>query len=232
MLLPKDGPMSSTSFPRLRRRRPAPLAKDGVRRSQDSGVRSSTADGLFSQACCLTLVQGLDVTETYARLGADTSVGASVGFDQLVRAAYDEHLCRPGRQLAGAVTLDGWTLVLEPNGYACSRRRLMSRVSVGIRTVTLFHTADDDELSVMTDGRRSHLLDLRAGCRDQAGRARLGELPGEDPTGDEATSANNPCDDSFWDAAGAALVERYSGVRLGPGLVHGLRYRTGSLELA
>ena len=131
-----------------------------------------------------------------------------MGFAELVRTAYAEHGRHPARQLAGAAPLDGWTLVLEPNGYVCSGRRLMARVSLGTTTVTLYHSEDDDELTVMADGHRSHRLHLPSGCRADAG-------PG----------------DAFWEAGGAALLERYSGIRLSARLVHGLRYRTGSLAL-
>lgn len=170
--------------------------------------------GLLTQACCLTLVAGLGVDETLSRLDADVSTGSWVSLDELVRTAYADHLRHPARQLAGVAALEGWTLVLEPNGYACSDRRLMSAVSVGTRTVTLCHDADDDELTVMTDGRRTYRLLLRAG-----------------PTGASAPRADAVAGDAFWAGDATALVERFSGVRLCAGLVAGLRYRTGSLEL-
>lgn len=171
---------------------------------------SGVSDEVFTQACCMTLVRGLDVAETFARLGADISGGPSVCFDELVRSSYAEHGRRLGRQLAGAATLDGWTLVLEPNGYACSDPAVLRAVSAGTTTVTLYHCDGDSEISVMADGRRSHRLDLPARHRVEL-----------EPRRHVA----------FWSTPGPALVERFSGVRLSSGLVHDLRYRTGLLDL-
>ena len=169
---------------------------------------------LLTQACCVTLVSGLGVDETLRRLDAEASTGAWVCLDELVRTAYADHLLHPSRQLAGVAALEGWTLVLEPNGYACSDRRVMSAVSVGTTTVTLCHDADDDELTVMTDGRRTYRLLLRAG-----------------PTAAPLPRADAAAGDAFWAGDAAALVERFTGLRLSAELVGGLRYRTGSLDL-
>ena len=171
------------------------------------------ADDVFARACCVTLVCGLDVDETFARLSADTSASMSVRFDELVRAAYDEHERGPGRQLAGATLLDGWTLVLEPNGYACSDSALLREMSAGTTSVTLYHSGiDEDEITVMIDGRRSQLLDL-------GGRGCHVDL---EPLGHET---------SFWATSGPALVERFSGVRLDAELLGCLSYRLGLLPL-
>ena len=171
----------------------------------DLAVALRAADDLLGQACCLTLVKALDVDQTFRRLGADTSAGTLLRFDQLIHGAYDEQGRVLGRQLVGAAALEGWTLVLEPNGYACSDVTTLRHLSAATTAITLYHPpgAETDELSVTTDGRRTSRLEP-----DRDDRARCG----------------------LWGSSSVALVGRFSGVQLTAGLVGTLRYRTGSVE--
>lgn len=162
------------------------------------------AADLFAQAYCLTLVRGLDVEETFARLGADLATTTTTGFCDLVGSAYEDGGGGLDRQLAGAVQLDGWTLVLEPNGYACTGKRRMRKVSRRTTTVTLYRHLDAaQELSINADGKRLFTLDL-VPCPAASGS----------PGG----------------TGGAVLVEHYTGVRLTADLLGRLRYRTGTLD--
>jgi hypothetical protein len=162
------------------------------------------ATDLFAQAYCLTLVRGLGVDQTFARLGADLGRSTTTGFCGLVGSAYED--CGGGieRQLAGAAQLDGWTLLLEPNGYACTGKKRMRKVSRRTTTVTLYRHLDAaQELSVNADGKRLVTLDLAA----------------HEP-GNEAPGTGH----------GAVLVEHFTGVRLTVDLLGRLRYRTGTLD--
>lgn len=163
------------------------------------------AADLLAQAYCLTLVRGLDVGETFARLGADLAASTTTGFCDLVGSAYDDDVDRGvDRQLAGAVQLDGWTLVLEPNGYACTGKKRMRKVSRRTTTVTLYRHLDAaQELSINADGKRIVTLDLIPPC--------LG-------TGSPAGTG------------GVVLLEHYTGVRLTVDLLGRLRYHTGTLD--
>lgn len=113
----------------------------------------------LASAYCLTLVRGLGVTQTLARLGADTSDSVVIGLPDLVRAAYGDER-GAGWQLAGAAQLPGWTLVLEPNGFACTSKSRVRRASAETTIVTLYrHDPDVHELTVW-HGRRVASLDL------------------------------------------------------------------------
>jgi Family of unknown function (DUF6461) len=179
------------------------------------------AADLLAQAYCLTLVRGLGVDETFARLGADLDASTTFGFCELVGAAYADP-AGLDRQLAGAAELDGWTLVLEPNGYACTDRRRMRKVSRRTMSVTLYRTADTvQELSINADGRRLSTLDVLSH------RWRSVERPGlfDHPVATAVVGADPPRG-----TAGAVLVERFTGVPLSLDLLARLRYRSGTLD--
>lgn len=168
------------------------------RATSDPALR---AQDLFSTACCVTLVQGLSTAETFARLDADTSCSATIGFPELVRRAYGDLGHDSGTRLLGAAQLTGWSLVLEPNGFACTDRQRVRAASRGTTVVTSYRSGDAHELTVTTNGRRRHFYDLAA-------------APGRlDP-----------------DEREAVLVERLSGVWLSTALLARLRYRTCRLD--
>ncbi len=87
------------------------------------------AGDLLAQAYCLTLVRGVDVDSAYVRLAAEPSgVDGLLDLDDLVEEAFDG-VDDDRYQLAGATPVGGWTLVLEPNGFAATsaeRKRALS----------------------------------------------------------------------------------------------------------
>lgn len=115
------------------------------------------ANGLFREAYCLSLVQGIESDELLDRLaveertritGAEPTVGPAY-------AAWDIHGGDGG--FVAVAEVDGWALVLEPNGYVgvtpeiiaplSRRRRLVSHFR-NVNAVDHFYWYDDGALRV------------------------------------------------------------------------------------
>ncbi|GAA5767020.1 hypothetical protein Aros01_03521 [Streptosporangium roseum] len=108
------------------------------------------------EAYCFTLVEGLRPEDVVARLDARTeevvtqvgdwmdNVPSRMNFDDLNSAAS----CGPGPygtwgdHFFGAVAVEGWCLVVEPNGFMGVTREIIKPLSAGTRLVSHFRNVN------------------------------------------------------------------------------------------
>lgn len=108
------------------------------------------------EASCFTLIEGLRPEDVVARLDARTedvvaqvgawidSVPSGVSFDDLNSAAY----CGPGHygtwagHFFGAVAVEGWCLIVEPNGFMGVTPEIIKPLSAGTRLVSHFRNVN------------------------------------------------------------------------------------------
>jgi len=94
----------------------------------------------LAEAFCLTLVEGLTPAEVFHRLGAREQVRLT-GVEELVEPAYgawDAH----DALFLGVTTVDGWALVVEPNGYLGVTEDAVVPLSAGTRLVSHFRNVN------------------------------------------------------------------------------------------
>ena len=90
---------------------------------------------------CLTLVDGIDAHEAGVRLGA-TSTGEHVGLDELTDRSFEIQTEAAFRSLGvGITSTDGWTLLLEINGWLGV---FASRLSAGCVLVSHYRNVNAD----------------------------------------------------------------------------------------
>lgn len=82
-------------------------------------------------ALCLTFVEGMSPAQVEARLGADGSTRRTTTFDE----AADQQDFGEERFAVQLGSLDGWTVVVEPNGYICSQDAVLADLSAAGRAV-------------------------------------------------------------------------------------------------
>jgi Family of unknown function (DUF6461) len=96
------------------------------------------ADGV--PAVCLTFVEGLSPEQVERRLGADPGSRRSTTFEQAVE---DQDFV--GERFAIQVgVIDGWTVLVEPNGYVCSQDAVLADLSTEGRAVMVFWNVNLD----------------------------------------------------------------------------------------
>ncbi|TCO47789.1 hypothetical protein EV646_105346 [Kribbella antiqua] len=113
-------------------------------------------DTPFIYGYCLTLVQGIDPGEALRRLDAEPSERAT-GSRDFTRFAERSHPWaahrNDGRFGIGAVQLEGWTLLLEWNGFLGVTPEVIRPLSAGTRVVSHHRNVDaEDRFCWMEDG--------------------------------------------------------------------------------
>jgi Family of unknown function (DUF6461) len=96
----------------------------------------------LAEAYCVTLVEGLAPAMVLHRFGA-TVENHLTGVDEVRRqafAAWDHY--RGDRMLVAATAVEGWTLVVEPNGYLGVTEECAIAVSHGTRLVSHFRNVN------------------------------------------------------------------------------------------
>ncbi|HWD78252.1 MAG TPA: DUF6461 domain-containing protein [Kribbella sp.] len=110
---------------------------------------------VVSYAYCLTLVRGLDATEALRRIEGEpgqlvSGLPAFVDFAQRNfpwSGASDQRFC------VGATELQGWTLLLESNGFLGVTTEVIQPLSDGTRVVSHYRNVDaEDRFCWMEDG--------------------------------------------------------------------------------
>ncbi|MER7246296.1 DUF6461 domain-containing protein [Kribbella sp. NPDC000426] len=104
---------------------------------------------------CVTLVRGLDCDEALRRIGGEQlerRAGLAAFSDFAQRnfpwAGRDDQ-----RHAIGAVPLDGWTLLLEWNGFLGVTKRILEPLSAGTQVVSHHKNVDgEDRFCWMVDG--------------------------------------------------------------------------------
>ncbi|CAL9368899.1 hypothetical protein SUDANB37_00844 [Streptomyces sp. enrichment culture] len=181
------------------------------------------------EAYCLTLVHAVSPEEALRRLRARAE-GRVTGISALVEAAAEAWKESGGdRHFVGVCAVDGWTLVVEPNGYLGSLDEAAGPLSRGTELVTHFRNVNAvDHFSRYVDGElRVHFEPLFPYARDGAdpdGAVALMREVGFDLREDDG-------DLQATTEAAFALAERITGVRLTPGLLDGAEFRTGSVPV-
>jgi hypothetical protein len=105
------------------------------------------ADGV--PAVCLTFVEGLSPEQVERRLGADPSSRRTTTFEQ---AAEDQDFVAERFAIQVGV-IDGWTVLVEPNGYVCSQDAVLAALSAGGRAVMVFWNVNlDSRFGYARDG--------------------------------------------------------------------------------
>ncbi|OEJ96995.1 DUF6461 domain-containing protein [Streptomyces thermolilacinus] len=181
------------------------------------------------EAYCLTLVHAVSPEEALRRLRARAD-GRVTGIPALVEAAAEAWKESGGeRHFLGVCEVDGWTLVVEPNGYLGSLDEAAVPLSRDTELVTHFRNVNAvDHFSRYVDGElRLHFEPLFPYARDGAdpdGAVALMREVGFDLREDDG-------DLEATTEAAFALAERMTGVRLTPELLDGAEFRTGSVPV-
>lgn len=175
-------------------------------------------EGLM-EAYCISLVQGLGPEELLRALGAEPEVRIT-GVDALHEPSYEgwSH----DRLFVGAAPLDGWSLMVEANGYLGVTDEAMLPVSRGRRVVSHFRNINAvDHFSWYEDGTvRLHFEPLFANCRDGT---HPDELLAEMRESGFDLGEEDPDHEAHTEAA-FALAQRITGIRLTPGLLDSAQF--------
>jgi hypothetical protein len=100
------------------------------------------ADGLFREAYCLSLVQAMEPRELLDRLAVDAP-SAVTGAEMTVEPAYAAWDVHDGDGCYVAVTqVEGWALMLEPNGYIGVTEAIVAPLSRRRRLVSHFRNVN------------------------------------------------------------------------------------------
>lgn len=178
------------------------------------------------EAYCVTLVHAVSPVEALGRLRARAD-GRVTGIAALVEAAGEAWKASGGdRHFLGLCAVDGWTLMVEPNGYLGSLDEAAVPLSRGTELVTHFRNVNavDHFSRYANGGLRLHFEPLFPCARDGAdpdGAVALMREVGFDLREDDA-------DLEVTTEAAFALAERLTGVRLSPELLDGAEFLTGS----
>ncbi|WP_149183772.1 DUF6461 domain-containing protein [Streptomyces sp. TRM49041] len=178
------------------------------------------------EAYCVTLVHALPPAEVLGRLRAREEARVT-GISGLVEATHDAWKESGGdRHFVAVCAVDGWSLVVEPNGYLGSLDETAAALSRGTELVTHFRNVNAvDHFSRYVDGGlRLHFEPLFPYARD-----------GADPDGAVALMREvgfdlreEGADIGATTEAAFALAERLTGVRLTPELLDAAEFLCGS----
>jgi hypothetical protein len=142
--------------------------------------------GTFSEAACISWVRGLDAEEALRRLGASETPSRRTLAD-VDPALMKLHKKGSRGEPIGAVAaaLDGWTLLVEPNGWAATMAGDLGAMSRGTEIVSIFWNVNGlAEITVARDGvvaaQVHEVLDYLCGD-DEAPRSSLENVEGSAP---------------------------------------------------
>ncbi|MCH0542993.1 hypothetical protein I3F58_26245 [Streptomyces sp. MUM 203J] len=180
----------------------------------------------FLEAYCVTLVHAVTPEEVLDRLRARPERRVT-GISALVEAAYGAWRESWGESHFVAVhAVDGWTMLVEPNGYLGSLGEVAAPLSRGTELVTHFRNVNAvDHFSRYVDGERRLRLeplfpDARDGAEADGVAALLREVGFDVRTeGGDLGAATE---------AAFALAERMTGVRVTPRLMDSATFLCGS----
>ncbi|WP_228975513.1 DUF6461 domain-containing protein [Streptomyces sp. DH12] len=178
------------------------------------------------EAYCVTLVHAVTPQEVLGRLGARPE-GRVTGIRALVDAARDAWRATGGdRHYLAVARVDGWSVLVEPNGYLGSLHETAAELSRGTELVTHFRNVNAvDQFSRYVDGalrlRVEPLSPPAPQDADPGGAAALLRDVGFDPRRDGG-------DVGAATEAAFALAERLTGVRLTPQVLDGAEWLSGS----
>ena len=179
----------------------------------------------LAEAFCLTLVEGLTPVEVLHRLAAREQVRLT-GVDQLLEPAYGAWEAHEALFL-GVTEVDGWALVVEPNGYLGVTEDAVVPLSVGTRLVSHFRNVNAvDHFYWIENGDIrldfEPLFPADRGGSDPDGLADVMRQVGFDLRGDDDH------DDELNTEAAFALAEYLTGVRLTPQLLGSATFLCGT----
>ena len=124
-------------------------ARDKARTVRPRGTAPDWYDSLeLSGFFTITWVQGVDGREALSRLGAEADMMTTMTYDEAVSAACPENAAKPGSALA--VPVDGWVLVIEPNGVLGKERA--AEMSAGTQAVVYHESGQGGHFSWHRDG--------------------------------------------------------------------------------
>lgn len=107
-------------------------------------------------ALCLTFVEGLAPAQVEAELGAEAQSRRSTTFEQAADAqdfAAEKFAVQLGE-------VDGWTVVVEPNGYICSQDQVLTKLAAKGRAVMVFWNVNmDSRFGYARDGELLRVFD-------------------------------------------------------------------------
>jgi hypothetical protein len=149
----------------------------------------------------MTFVEGLSPDEVEVRLGADPASLRSTTFEQ----AADEQDFVAERFAVQIGVVDGWTVLVEPNGYICTQDAVLAGLSTAGRAVMVFWNVNlDSRFGYAREGVLVRVFDPVLGTSEVG-----------DPLPEESgTSEGQPIQ------AALALAEALTGVRVtGPWLL-------------
>ncbi|SDS57615.1 hypothetical protein SAMN05216371_0192 [Streptomyces sp. TLI_053] len=168
----------------------------------------------LQDAYCLTLVEGVPAGELLRRAGALSGPWVT-GIDAVCEAAENLEAETGGERMLVAVAdlADGWTLVLEPNGY------------LGVHEETIAAWADTTLVS--------HFRNVNAStrfCWYANGTARLRTEDMAPGTVSAAVPDFDPAPYPDRTELALALAEHLTGVHLTPELLEGTPFATGTVD--
>jgi hypothetical protein len=109
----------------------------------------------LSYAYCMTLVRGLGAAEALRRINGEP-VERTAGLAAFIRYAQDHSPWSDradNRFVVGGTELDGWTLLLESNGFLGVTAGVIQPLSDGTRVVSHYRNVDgEDRFCWMEDG--------------------------------------------------------------------------------
>ncbi|OPC78458.1 hypothetical protein B4N89_36895 [Embleya scabrispora] len=183
----------------------------------------------LAEACCLTLVEGLDPDEVLRRLGGSEAPSLT-GATAITEAAFAMPEESDGRrQLLAMAQLGSWTLVVEPNGYLGVTEDRALPASAGTRWISHFVNINGVDAWVWAeDG------DLRLAFEPTLPESRRGSDPDGYVDAMRAAGfdfAPDPPDDYVPARACFAFAEHLTGVVLTAGVFERTAFRCGSAPI-
>ncbi|MFE2545530.1 DUF6461 domain-containing protein [Actinacidiphila glaucinigra] len=180
----------------------------------------------LAEAYCVTLVHGIAPAEVLRVLRAEVR-GHCTGAGTLDDHAYEAALVHQGSHgYIGVAALDGWSVMLEPNGYIGTLGGALAPLSVGRTVVSHFRNVNAvDHFNWFENGQsRLHFEPLFAHHRDGSDPDSLVTAMREVGL---TTEEDGEDDLDVVTAAAFALAERVTGVRLTPEFLETARFVEG-----
>jgi hypothetical protein len=114
-------------------------------------------------AVCLTFVEGLTPAAVEAALGADSAASRQATFQD----AADAHDFAAEKFTVQLGEADGWTVVVEPNGYLCSQDEVLSKLAAKGRAVMVFWNVNmDSRFGYAREGKLVRVFDPVLGASE------------------------------------------------------------------
>ena len=176
-------------------------------------------------AYCITLIQHHSVDDVIEALSGK-SVGLAHGIDTLSERSFAEWDSGVSEYLIGLRLLDGWTLMLEINGFIGVRHEAIGSLSVGSRVVSHYRNINRyDDFHYWVDGVQVMRLEPHAAGWADASPELLSEI---DRAGFEISGLNPRRPVA---SAAFALAENLTGVPLTPTMLRDAEYTTALVAI-